>query len=329
MKLKNKALFQKFIIFGLLLIICIFGAFASPVFLSPRNLSNILVQVAQIVITGTGFSLLMISGSLDLSIGAVIGLSGTVAAGLSVLGFPIVLCYLAGILIGAFIGAINGVLTVGFRITPVIATLGTMNLARGIAFIYAYTVTQGEVSIYKGIPEKFLILGHSIKGIPIPIIIMVVVVIVFIIIQNNTTFGKYCFAIGGNEETARLSGIYVGRHRFTLYTLVGLLAGISGVILATRVASGQPAAGVGFEFDVIVAVILGGTSLFGGEGSVTGTIIGALILGVLRNIMNLLGLNVFYQYIASGTVLIFAVILDAYLKGKGVSRDSLKQIFKG
>ncbi len=127
----------------------------------------------------------------------------------------------------------------------------------------------------------------------------------------------------------KLSGIYVGRQRFILHTLVGLLAGLSGVILATRVASGQPGAGIGFEFDVIVAVILGGTSLFGGEGSVSGTIVGALILGALRNIMNLLGLNVFYQYIASGTVLIFAVILDAYLKGKGVSKSSLKQIIKG
>ena len=329
MKLKNRALFQKFIIFGLLLIICIIGAIASPVFLSIRNISNILVQVALIVITGTGFSLLMISGGLDLSVGAVIALSGTVAAGMSVLHVPIVLCYLAGFLIGAFIGMINGILTVGFRIPPVIATLGTMNLARGIAFIYAFTVTQGEVSIYKGIPEKFLILGNSIKGFPIPIIIMVIVVIIFIIIQNNTIFGKYCFAIGGNEETARLSGIYVGRQRFILYTIVGLLAGISGVILATRVSSGQPGSGVGFEFDVIVAVILGGTSLFGGEGSVSGTIIGALILGVLRNIMNLLGFNVFYQYIASGSVLTFAVILDAYLKGKGVSKDSLRQIFKG
>lgn len=329
MRLRNKALFQKFIIFGLLIIICAIGAITSPVFLSLRNISNILVQVSQIVIVGAGFSLLMISGSLDLSIGAVIALSGTMAAGLSVLGVPIIFCYLAGFLIGAFIGAVNGILIVGFRITPVIATLGTMNLARGIAFIYAYTVTQGEVSIYKGIPENFLILGSTIKGIPVPVIIMVVVVVIFLIVQNNTPFGKYCFAIGGNEETARLSGIYVGRQRFILHTLVGLLAGISGVILATRVASGQPGAGIGFEFDVIVAVILGGTSLFGGEGSVTGTIIGALILGVLRNIMNLLGFNVFYQYIASGTVLVFAVILDAYLKGKGVNKDSLRQIFRG
>ena len=265
----------------------------------------------------------------DLSIGAVVALSGTVAAGLSVEGTPIIVCYLAGILIGALIGMINGVLVVGFKITPVIATLGMMNLARGIAFIYAYTLTKGEVSIYKGIPETFTFLGTAIHGVPMPIIIMIVIVILFLVIQNFTSFGKYCFAIGGNEETARLSGIYVGRQRFILYSTVGLLAGISGIILASRVFSGQPGAGIGFEFDVIVAVILGGTSLFGGEGSVYGTIIGALILGVLRNGMNLKGLNVFYQYIASGGVLIFAVIMDAYFKGKGVSLESLKQIFKG
>ncbi len=329
MKLSNKAMFQKFIILGILILMCIGGGLASPVFFSVRNISNILVQVALIVTTGAGFSLLMISGSLDLSIGSVIALSGTVAAGLAVAGVPIVVCYILGALVGALIGSINGVLVVGFRITPVIATLGTMNLARGIAFLYAFLFTKGEVSIYKGIPESFLMLGGTLWGVPIPIIIMVIVVAIFMIIQNNTAFGKYCYAIGGNEETAKLSGIYVGRQRFILHTLVGLLAGISGVILATRVASGQPGAGIGFEFDVIVAVILGGTSLFGGVGSVSGTIIGALILGVLRNVMNLLGLNIFYQYIASGAVLILAVLLDEFLKGKGANRETLKQIFKG
>ena len=231
----NKAVFQKFIILGILVCICIFNIFVSPVFISVRNISNILVQVALIVITGTGFSLLMISGGLDLSIGAVVALSGTVAAGLSVEGIPIIVCYLAGMLIGALIGMINGVLVVGFKITPVIATLGMMNLARGIAFIYAYTLTKGEVSIYKGIPETFTFLGTAIHGVPMPIVIMIVIVILFLVIQNFTSFGKYCFAIGGNEETARLSGIYVGRQRFILYTTVGLLAGISGIILASRV----------------------------------------------------------------------------------------------
>ena len=330
MKIKtNRVFFQRFIILGVLVLICVFNAISSPVFLSIRNISNILVQVALIVIVGTGYSLLMISGGLDLSIGAIVALGGTVAAGLAVAGLPVIVCYLAGMLVGLFIGAINGTLAVGFKITPVIATLGTMNLARGLAFIYAYTLTKGEVSIYKGIPREFLFLGGAVKGIPVPIIIMAVVVVIFLIIQNYTSFGKYCFAIGGNEEAARLSGIYIGRHRFILYCVVGLLAGISGAILAARVGSGQPGSGIGFEFDVIVAVILGGTSLFGGEGSVSGTIIGALILGVLRNGLNLLGVNVFYQYIASGAVLIFAVILDAYLKGKGVSKESLKQIIKG
>jgi ribose transport system permease protein len=325
----NHGAYQKFIILGILIFICIFNAFISPVFLSVRNISNILVQVALIVITGTGFTLLMISGGLDLSIGAVVALSGTIAAGLSVAGAPIVICYLAGMIIGALIGTLNGILVVGFKITPVIATLGLMNLARGMAFIYAYSLTKGEVSIYKGIPHSFSFIGGTVGGIPVPVIIMVVVVAIFLVIQNFTSFGKYCYAIGGNEETARLSGIYVGRQRFILYVTVGLLAGLSGNILASRVFSGQPGAGVGFEFDVIVAVILGGTSLFGGEGSIFGTIVGALILGVLRNGMNLKGINVFYQYIASGGVLILAVVMDAYFKGKGVSVRSLKEIFRG
>jgi ribose/xylose/arabinose/galactoside ABC-type transport system permease subunit len=163
----------------------------------------------------------------------------------------------------------------------------------------------------------------------VPVLFLVVIVILFFFVQTRTVFGKYIYATGGNEEAARLSGVNVSKIRFVLFLIVGILAGLSGIIMASRIGSGQPNSGIGFEFDVIVAVILGGTSLSGGEGSIIGTVIGALIVGVLGNALNLLGVQTFYQYIASGSVLVFAVILDTTLKGQGISRDTIRSLFHG
>ena len=165
--------------------------------------------------------------------------------------------------------------------------------------------------------------------IPMPVIYLFLVASISYFLLNKCSIGRYIYAVGSNEEAACLSGINISRTKLIVYGFSGLMCGISGIILLSRLNSGQPGVGVMYELDAIAAAIIGGTSLSGGEGSIVGTIIGALILGVLRNIMNLLGFNVFYQYIASGIVLIFAVILDAYLKGKGVNKDSLRQIFKG
>jgi ribose/xylose/arabinose/galactoside ABC-type transport system permease subunit len=163
----------------------------------------------------------------------------------------------------------------------------------------------------------------------VPVLFLVVIVILFFFVQTRTVFGKYIYATGGNEEAARLSGVNVSKIRFVLFLIVGILAGLSGIIMASRIGSGQPNSGIGFEFDVIIAVILGGTSLSGGEGSIIGTVIGALIVGVLGNALNLLGVQTFYQYIASGSVLVFAVILDTTLKGQGISRDTIRSLFHG
>lgn len=221
---------------------------------------------------------------------------------------------LGGVLVGGAIGLINAGLIVGMRITPIIVTLGTMNLARGLAFL----VSDGK-AVVSGLPESFRLPGRSYVGpIPTPVLIMGAVVAIFYLLLHRTLLGKYTYAIGGNKETALLSGIDVNRTQGALYVLSGLAAGLAGVIMASRLGSGQPDIGLGFEFDVIVAVILGGTSLSGGEGTMLGTLVGALIVAVLGNGLNLLGVHTFYQYIVQGVVLILAVILDMTLKGQGI-----------
>jgi ribose transport system permease protein len=205
-------------------------------------------------------------------------------------------------------------------VTPIIVTLGTMYVARGFAF----TISGGD-AIVAGLPNSFSLPGQSDIGpIPTPVVIAVIVVLLFYLLLHHTLLGKYTYAIGGNRETAILSGIPVARVQIVLYTLSGLAAGLGGVILASRLASGQPTAATGFEFDVIIAIILGGTSLAGGAGKVSGTVLGALFVAVLENGLDLLGVPSFYQYIALGTVLIAAVILDVTLKGEGVTLQQLR-----
>ena len=325
----RRGTFQRLITFSILILLCVVFTFSSSAFLTPRNLINVLRQVTMVVITACGFTLLLISGSLDLSVGGVLALSGCITAGLATQGIPLLICFIAGIFVGGLIGLLNAILVVVFRVTPVIATLGTMYISRGLAFIYTAKVTHGGLGIIKGLPTNFSVLTKYLWHIPVPVIFLVMIVLIFIFIQTKTIFGKYIYAIGGNEETARLSGVNVSKIRFILFVVVGLLAGLSGIIMASRIGSGQPNSGIGFEFDVIVAVILGGTSLSGGEGSMIGTLIGALIVGVLGNGLNLLGVQTFYQYVASGVVLIIAVLLDTTLKGKGISKDTLRRLIHG
>lgn len=321
----NLVMFQRFVIAGIFILLFILMSFLSPVFLTVTNLTNVLRQVSMTVIAACGATLIMTSGGLDLSVGSVLALSGVVAAKLSSEGFPLLLSIILGILVGSVIGLLNGLLVVYFRITPVIATLGTMYIARGSA----YLISEG-VAIVAGLPESYKLPGRGYLGfVPIPVIIMIIISFIFFVIQSKTVIGRYSYAIGGNIETAILSGINVDAIRLLLYVLGGTLAGIAGIILSSRLASGQPNSGIGFEFDVIVAVILGGTSLSGGEGTVIGTILGALIVGVLSNGLNLLGVHTFYQYILSGAVLVLAVILDMALKGRGVNLKYLARLIRG
>jgi ribose/xylose/arabinose/galactoside ABC-type transport system permease subunit len=255
------------------------------------------------------------TAGLDISIGSVLGLSGAVAAGLAASGWPLPAAFTAATLLGGGVGLLHGGLIVYGSISPFITTLGTMFALRGLAYIYTKHQSGGSTAIVTGLPDDFTGIGQGhIAGIPTPVIIAAVVAVVTWLLYNRTLLGRHARAIGGNREAAYLSGLRVNRALITIYVLIGLLAGLSGVILASRLASGQPGAGLGFEFDVLIAVILGGTSMFGGRGTIVGTVIGALIIGTLGNGLNLLDIDSFWQQVVKGTVLIAAVLVDTKLR---------------
>jgi ribose/xylose/arabinose/galactoside ABC-type transport system permease subunit len=302
--------FQKLVIVGVLVLVGIVLSALSREFLTITNLINVTRQVAFVVITGSAVTMLMISGNFDLSIGSTLGLSGMFFAYFIPLGLPLGASLVAATLIGTAIGLLNGFLVVKLRIPSIIATLGTMYAARGLALV----ITGGN-SIHLGLGPNFTVLGRGFVGpIPISLLITVGILLAFFFVETKTTLGRYAFAIGGNRRTALLSGINVSAMILLLYVFVGTLAGFSGVLMASRLGVGQPMVGQGFEFDVIVAVILGGTSLEGGEGSVFGMLIGAFIVGFIANGLNLLGIHSFYQSILKGAVLVGAVLLDRVLK---------------
>lgn len=326
MKMKiSRSTIQRLVTLGVLIVIGIILSFLSNKFLTPTNLTNVLRQVSMVVIVASAVNLVMITGGLDLSIGGVLAFSGVVMAQFAVAGYPVWLSMVFAVFAGALIGVINGSLIVGTKMTPVIATIGTMYITRGLAF-----VVSGGHSVTNGLPDGFDFISIGRVGpIPLLVIIMFAVFFVFWIILNRTLLGKYVYALGGSEETTRLSGVSVGRIRFAIYTISGALAGFAGALMASRLSAGDPNVGQGFEFDVVVAIVLGGTSLSGGEGSLTGTLIGALIVAILTNGMNLIGIGSIYQYIVEGIVLVIAVVIDLALKGKGIKFKSIKRRVTG
>jgi inositol transport system permease protein len=222
---------------------------------------------------------------------------------------------LAALLVGAACGWVNGALIAGFRIPPFIATLGMMTIARGFALIYSNRPVSGLTDSfnYIGQGEIFKVMpvaGQPDMGIPIPILILLAVAIAAHIMLNNTRFGRHIYAIGGNEQAARISGLNVGRIKIGVYTIAGLLAGLSGLVLTSRIGSGQAGLGVGYELDAIAAAVIGGVSLSGGIGTIWGTMVGALIIGVLNNGLDLLNVSAYWQTIVKGSIIVAAVIID-------------------
>lgn len=291
-------------------------ALLTPRFLTETNITNVLRNVAPVVIVGAAFTLLMVSRGLDLSVGSVIALAGVVAAiTASTGGLPVPLALLIGVASGTIIGMVNAVLAVPFRINSVIATLGTLYVARGTA-----QLLTGGVAVY-GVPDEYQAFGGgSIFGLPNPVWVMLIIVVAFVSLERFTLLGRYAVAVGSNPEASYLSGVPGRRIQAALYILTGTMAGLAGVMLSSRLRSGQINTGVGFEFDVIVATVLGGTSLAGGEGTVAGMVIGALIIGVLANGLNLLGVPSFWQTVAQGVVLVLAVGLDVFLRQRLATR---------
>lgn len=274
-------------------------------FLTINNLLNVTRQISINAIISVGMTLVILTGGIDLSVGSIVALTGSITAGLLVGGQSLFTSVLIGMIVGALLGLCNGLLITRAEIPPFIATLGTMTAARGFTLVY----TDGRP--ITGMGESFRFLGGGyIAGIPVPVILMVIIFVLAYIMLKKNRLGRYIYAIGGNEEAARLSGINTKKILLSVYVLGGLLAGFSGIIMASRLNSAQPTAGVSFELDAIAAVVLGGTSLSGGVGTIGGTLIGALIIGMLDNGLNLLNVSSFYQQVAKGFVILLAVFLD-------------------
>ncbi|MFZ2636489.1 MAG: ABC transporter permease [Rectinemataceae bacterium] len=323
--MKIRKNYHQFVLFGILCFFTLLMSVFVENFFTLTNISNIFRQQSMVAIAAAGATFVMITKGLDISVGSNLALSGVVFALYVQRGGNIFVGLLLAVLCGAMVGLINGLLVEKARLNAVIATLGTMYAIRGVA----YLVSDGK-AIVSGLPPSFVDIGRGFIGIiPLPVVIMAVVYILFHFVLSRTLLGKYTYAIGGNRETAYLSGLPTRNVMITLFTITGALTGLSGVIMASRLGSGNPQIGQGFEFDVIIAVFLGGVSTSGGEGTMVGTLIGIMIVGVLSNGLNLLGVNPFFQYVIKGVILVVAVIVDMRLKGEGVASRKRGESVRG
>jgi len=293
-------------VIGLLLIVVIISVM-SPNFLTLNNLLNVLRQVSINALIAFGMTFVILTGGIDLSVGSILALTGAVTAGFLASGMDPMLAMFLGLLLGAILGAINGIIISKGNVAPFIATLATMTIYRGLTLVY----TEGKPISGLGDSLSFQLIGKGyFFGIPVPVITMAIAFGVLYFVLKKTTFGRRVYAVGGNEEASRLSGIKVDRIKVYVYALTGTLAALASLILTSRLNSAQPTAGNMFELDAIAAVVLGGTSLTGGRGWIVGTLIGALIIGVLNNGLNLIGVSSFFQQVVKGAVILVAVLLD-------------------
>lgn len=318
---KQKEMLRKLASLAGLILLIIAFTISNEYFFTLNNVLTIGLQTSTIALIGIGATIVILTGGIDLSTGSVVALSG-VAAAMSVnAGLPVPLGMLFGIIVGGVCGAANGVIVTLMRLPPFIATLGTMMVARGLAL---YVTNAAPVS---GMPESFSYLGNGLPlvkfpGIPYPVIIMIVVALLFTFALSKLKLGRYLYAIGSNEEAARLSGIRTNQVKNYAYIASGLLSGLAGVILASRLVTAQPNGGVAYELDAIASAVVGGTSLMGGVGTIPGTLIGSFIIGVLRNGLNMNGISAFVQQIIIGLVIIVTVGLDQLRQSKKSGKKS-------
>lgn len=307
---------RTYAIIGILVIlIIIMTILTKGLFIQPENLINVIRQVSAIGIIAIGMTFVIITLGIDLSVGSILALAAVVATSLAQvpddsmkypgLNLPIIVAVLAGLAVGAGMGFANGFIIAKFKVAPFIATLGMMSVARGLALIYS------DGRPISNLEEQYDWIGQgSIFGIPTPIVIFAGVALLAHMALNYTRFGRYVYAIGGNEQAARVSGIRIPGVTMIIYTISGLLAGLSGIILSARIGSGNPQLGTGIELDAITAAVIGGTSFKGGIGTVWGAIIGAMIIGIINNGLNLLSVSPFMQLVVKGLIIILAIILD-------------------
>jgi ribose transport system permease protein len=299
-----------------LFVLCLVLSLLSDKFLTGDNAWNVLRQISVNVCISTGMTLVVLTAGIDLSVGSILAFSGAVAAGLLkeglqfpsanlFVGFTVLGAVLAGIIIGSILGLFNGWVITRFKVPPFVATLAMLTIARGFTFLW----TKGFPISNLGSNFDYIGTGWFL-GIPLPVWISGVIVPVTVLITRRTRLGRYIYAIGGNESAARLSGININAVKIAVYTLAGALAAVGGIIVTSRLDSAQPNAGVSYELDAIAAVVIGGTSLSGGRGSIMGTVLGAIIIGVLNNGLVLLNVTPFWQQVVKGAVILLAVIID-------------------
>lgn len=299
-----------------LLVLCLVLSFLSDKFFTTNNLINVLRQVAVNICIATGMTLVVLTAGIDLSVGSILALCGAVAAGLLkfgivfagadlFIGFTVLGVILAAVIIGMAIGSFNGLVITRFSVPPFVATLAMLTIARGATMLY----TGGHPISNLG-PDFSFIGAGSLLSIPVPVWIALVVVLLASFVTQRTRLGRYIYAIGGNETAARFSGINITRVKIIVYGIAGALAAVGGIIVTSRLDSAQPNAGINYELDAIAAVVIGGTSLSGGRGTVWGTVIGAMIIGVLNNGLVLLNVSPFWQQVVKGSVILLAVIID-------------------
>ncbi len=293
-----------------LVVFSIIVSFLSNRFLTLGNASNVLRQSSINAILSVGMTFVILTGGIDLSVGSIFAFSGAITAFLVSIGQNFFLSIIAGLVVGTVIGLVNGFFIAKAKLQPFIVTLVMMTIFRGATLVF----TDGKpINVgYEKNAEIFSKFGNGylFELVPIPIVVMIIVVAIAYFILNKTTVGRYVYAIGGNEDATKLSGINVTKVKLFVYGASGLLSALAGIIITARLGSAQPTAGEGYELDAIAAVVLGGTSLSGGVGTVLGTIVGVLIIGILNNALNLLNVTSYYQLLAKGLVILIAVLLD-------------------
>ncbi|MEN2425408.1 ABC transporter permease [Chromobacterium vaccinii] len=304
---QQKANLQRLGPFIALVLVAVGLSVMSPDFLTVNNLLNVMRQVSINALIAFGMTLVILLGGIDLSVGSILALSSVLTATLLQAGVDPMLATLLGILAGAAMGLFNGLVISKGKVAPFIATLATMTILRGLALVFS---NGSPITGFDS--ELFSMLGGGyVAGlVPVPVVWMLILFIGFWFLLKKTVFGRHLYATGGNEEAARLSGVKVDRVKLWVYTASGAMSAMAGVVLTSRLNSAQPTAGAGYELDAIAAVVLGGTSLSGGRGWIFGTLIGALLIGVLNNGLNLLGVSSFYQQVIKGAVILLAVLLD-------------------
>lgn len=298
---------EKIIPFIGLILLIIVVSILNPSFLDLSNLLNLLRQISINGLIAFGMTFIILTGGIDLSVGSILALSSAFIALMITSGVDPIIALIIGVLIGFVLGAVNGLLVTKGNMAPFIATLATMTIFRGLTLV----ITDGNSITNLGDSYLFQLFGKGyFIGIPVPAVTMIIVFVILLIILQKTTFGRHTYAIGGNEVAAKISGIKVNKIKILIYGISGLMSALAGGILTSRLNSAQPTAGTSYELDAIAAVVLGGTSLTGGKGRIVGTLIGVLIIGVLNNGLNLLGVSSFYQQVVKGVVILIAVLID-------------------